>query len=301
MSTKPSLFFVYHVEQDSLLPQDVIACIRGISLAIEEAHKALFPNKIPLIVRLKPFEKGYKGFVFELCNDTKMDSLFPHSSEQDMKLVLQFLGLLRGNLPVTLPSLFEQGFSLKRNKQGCIVALLVKGFDDVIHPALLSFFAHASSSLLHHLRKGLLVADSPSFGYLLHEQKETKMFFDNSSKQVFNKGKRFLKSLESDALENESIKWLSPHKGSYGGDHYTYQFSVSGSSRAIIYAKILDEGFLSDVENADIRLHSSDRIKVRLREIQIKEKKKIKVKYEIIEVLEYEEGLSPVKQMSLFD
>ena len=91
---------------------------------------------------------------------------------------------------------------------------------------------------------------------------------------------------EAEVNEDTVVRVLRPKSGNYGQVKGTWQFHIEGQKGAI-KANIRDTDFLLRYANGEIRFHQSDRLKVKLHERQIIEGEKVKMEYEILEVLDY--------------
>lgn len=301
--------FVYHIEQESVSPNEAINCIKGLSESIIATHQAMYPSQNPINIRIKPLKPGSSEFVFDILNHLSQNSevigvIGTIASSQNLVTVLNFLGLIKGKFEANLKQILANGFELKKDNDGKITSIVVKNINLTITlPEVVSFFNFGSINVVKNLNTGLVVAkDNPSKGYIFSDREETEEIIGQDFKKILSSNaKTFKQQIDEDTLEGESIKWISPVQGSYGGEDKIYKFIISGSDSQQISAKILDETFLSEVETAEVRLHSSDQIKVQLREIQTKQNHKIKVKYEIVQVLDYQAGDPYLQQISLFD
>lgn len=91
---------------------------------------------------------------------------------------------------------------------------------------------------------------------------------------------------DAEVNEDTVVRMLRPKSGNYWQVKGTWQFHIEGQKGAI-QAKIRDSDFLLRYSNGEIRFHQNDRLKVKLHERQIIEGDKVKMEYEILEVIDY--------------
>ena len=84
---------------------------------------------------------------------------------------------------------------------------------------------------------------------------------------------------EAEANEDTLVRVLRPKSGNYGQVKGTWQFhrGAKGRDQSEIFRRYA---------NGEVRFHQGNRLKVRLRERQIIEGEKVKMEYEILEVLD---------------
>jgi hypothetical protein len=93
-------------------------------------------------------------------------------------------------------------------------------------------------------------------------------------------------SEEPEVEENTTVQLLHPKSGNYGGTKGQWTFTMAGTS-GTIKAKITDQAFLAQYTDGIIRFYAQDLLRARVHKKQTIEGTKVKVKNEIIEVLEY--------------
>lgn len=93
--------------------------------------------------------------------------------------------------------------------------------------------------------------------------------------------------------DSSSVVFLNPRRGSFegAGDHWSFR-----RGDAVIPATIRDAEFLDLLRRGIVRPHHTDLLKVELREVQSLKGTQVSSKFEIIKVLEYQQG---AKQMDL--
>ncbi len=193
MSSITSTTFVYHIEKSSVSPKEAIDCIKGLSNAITETHKAMFPEQDPIDVRIKPIEKGSSEFIFDILNhlwENKdlVGTIGTLASTQDIIYVLEFLGLIKGGSPINLREILANGFSVEKDQNGKITKIEISKINiSITLPAVISFFNKGTINVVQNLQSGLVIESKhkPSSGYIKELKHETENIIDDEYKKIW--------------------------------------------------------------------------------------------------------------------
>lgn len=127
-----------------------------------------------------------------------------------------------------------------------------------------------------------------------------QVFTDFDREYLTNYAKQELLEDVQETLHTMQGVYLKPKRGSYSGEEKAYSF-IMGESNVLYPVSILDEKFLNQLKQGEIRPFTEDVLMVNLQIRQKKDgKNKIINSYSITEVIEYIKYERP-HQMNLSD
>lgn len=274
---------------------------------IKESNKTLNPEGKEIAINVKPFDKG--SFIVDilLFSQTNLQQLLEFIQDtsaediENLKEALRVLGIIAGGLvPYTLIKLIK----------------FLKGKTPIkiekIGPNEFRFFSNDTNSVTVNLKVNKLYLNPKIqqniykvYGVPFEKEGIDKIEsylpedIENTKVEIEKKEFPYFKTYAnseilgvSEIVENTSIVFLNPKRGSYEGERTSWSFRKGNNREDIIrVTNIRDEGFLSQIKEGEIRLHHGDLLKV-----ELLEKQKIvgqivqSITYEILKVLEYKKA-----------
>jgi hypothetical protein len=267
---------------------------------VKESYQLIHPKAGDLDVRVKPFEQGsfVINFPMEVKEAAAVGMLFFAQHQTELialaKDTLQTLGFVQ-KVGKKITSLLDL---IRKLKDGKPKKVEKKG-DEYEYTASDNSVILVDAKV-HNLFNNRTInnvtvnvfgpADNPAVDRIvtmLRNEPETAQITDKEDmKTIHAYSGPALAPPDAEVNEDTIVRVLRPKSGNYGQVKGTWQFYIEGQKGAI-KAKISDTDFLLRYSNGEVRFHQSDRLKVKLHERQIIEGEKVKMEYEILEVIDY--------------
>lgn len=278
---------------------------------LKESYRVAYPTEGELIVKVRPFEEG--SFLMDIALEIQQNSAYlffaTHPQLVDnAKQVLEYLGFVK-KVKETGTSLLELLRGLKDGKPKSIEQKGPDHFEyhatnGAVMPVNSTVNALYNNPVINNYTFNIfapLERDSVDgiVTYLKHDREKSEVKLakeDVQAVRAFSEPSKIETKME--VLEDTTTKILNPKSGNYGQTTGTWSFTIAGTKR-VIKARIADKDFLTKYSNGSIRFYQGDTLKVRLLERQVVEAGKIKMEYEITEVIEYSQA-HPVVQPKQF-
>jgi hypothetical protein len=274
---------------------------------LQESYRIAHPDEGEMSVRVKPFESG--SFIMDLVLTVRQDPtvLFLLSNLDIFKYAkatLEAFGLIKGALEKGV-SLLELLRNLKNGKPTKIEQTGPDTYeyhsgDGSVIPVNSTVNALYSSPVINNYTFNIVAPAEHDtvqsvFTYLKNAPNQTRVTISKEDVQAVRAYSEPDAIGKVEILEDTTVRLLNPKSGSYGQTTGTWSFTIAGTKR-VLKAKIADKDFLARFAKGAVRFYQGDRLKARLRERQITDGKRTKMEYEIVEVLEYHQSHSTVRQ-----
>ncbi len=275
---------------------------------IRESNKTLNPGGKEIAINVKPFGKGSFIVDIVLFSQTIVQQILEFAQSvsvediESLKEVLRTLGIivggsgstyaliklikfLKGKTPIKIEKIGPNEFRVFSDDTTS-VTINGKVHRLYINPKIQQNIYRVYGAPSE--KEGIDKIES----YLREDVENTKVEIE---KKEFPYFKTYATSEilgASEIVENTSIMFLNPKRGSYEGEGTSWSFRKGSNREDIVrVTNIRDKDFLSQIEKGEIRLHHDDLLKVELLEKQkIVGQAVVSITYEILKVLDYQKA-----------
>jgi hypothetical protein len=267
---------------------------------VNEAHRTIYPSHPDISVNVKPFKRGsFEINILMFAKDNLKDLLqFVNSDQvQEIKQLLECIGLITGG-GISLVKLitFLKGKPKKVEKSGLTE---YKYYSDNENSLMVNEKVHnlyqnctIQQSIYGSLAKPLEIINvETTESYIQNDEDNSRIIYD---KKIIDPIKKYIDGFVSDEIEDvvsvsTRTLFVHPKRGSYEGEPTPWSFRIAGSN-ATIKAHVNDKDFLNRIRAGNIRLTSTDTLKIEVSEKQKIKNSKISTTTEIVKVIDYFEG-----------
>lgn len=271
---------------------------------ISESQKTLRPDKEPISINVKPFQKGsfeIEIVLFAKTNLQQILTLIRSQTGKDIAEVLQYLGLISvaASTAVAAPISLLKLIKWLKGKPKSIEKTTSDEFtyiDNSDNKITVPVQVHAlyqnvniQQTIYNGIAKPLENNKVVNLECLIKGAEETKTIID---KDIIEPIKKYsigeLPSAE-EIIESTNIRkiWVHPRRGSWEGESNSWSFRIAGNDEILKIDSILDSSFLDNIKNSRIRLAHTDRLLIEVIEKQKLQGKKESTSHELVKILEY--------------
>lgn len=319
MSNK--VVFIYKICKEDLSDKELIDVIKGISVLVKSTHKTLHPGDPDILMRIKPPQRGSFENVITFFYDVSegVVATIPALNFTNIIYTLATLGLIKKDTGVGLIQFLalikgdfqnlirdENGsFEKFKDEQGSVsnIPEKIKSILNANFNFNLNINVGKNNTVQNICNPMQPISEGVKAEGFLEGNPASKIEITNKEKASSKKFVREIKKIKSPNLETENVseKFLHPTFGSYIGDSdKLYTFKLQGSGGSSLKAHILDDNFLREIREGKKVMTSRTVLKVSLKENQYFEKGILKVKYEILEIIDDYEIPESSEKQSLF-
>ena len=281
---------------------------------IKEANRLVGNHPRDIGINIKPVEPG--SFIQELIIYAPswyqdITTLVNQSSAQDLKQVLEWIGLIGGGVGTVGGSLFwlikktkgkwtrieEAGPNQYKYFTGDDQSITVNG---PVHSLVQSQVIQKTvNNVFYTIPKNIDPDDMSISTYEVNDPGSAQTFDPDDIESFGRYAGQELSDVGKDVNESTATLYLKPKQGSYKGDKGPYSF-LNGRD-VVSPVSIEDSDFLQQLAAGTVRLHTDDALQVRLRTVQkIDRNNDIYTHHYIEKVLDYRKA-EHVRQTDMFN
>lgn len=268
---------------------------------ISESRKALFPERPPLAVNVRPFKDGsfdIQIVLHPITNIQKMLDFVRSPDGQNIKELLEYIGLISGTVGAGGLSLVKLIKWLKGKPQKIEKADTpeVKYYNSdgnitLVNPKIHTLYQSTviQKNIYNGLARPFENKQVKNIECYIKDDLNTREIFEND---IVNSIKTYATGEIPSAEEiTENINtrklWVHPKRISCEGESNSWSFRIVGSEETLKVTNITDDQFLQNVKESRYRLASADKLHIEVQEKQKMQGDKGTMTYEIIRVIDY--------------
>lgn len=277
---------------------------------ISVSRKALFPERLPLAVNVRPFKDGsfdIQIVLHPLTNIQKILEFVKSPDGQNIKELLEYIGLVSGTIGVGSLSLIKlikwlNGKPEKIEKTGTSELKYYNsdGSNILVNPAIHTLYQNVSiqQNIYNGMARPFENKQVKNIECFIKDDLNTKETFE---RDIVDSLKNYAageipSAEETSETTNKRKLWVHPKRISCEGESNSWSFRIAGSDDTLKITNIHDEQFLQNVKESRYRLAKVDRLLIEVQEKQKIQGEKAVMTYEILQVIEYITPPQPIQK-----